>query len=350
MFSRMKEARINDIHFRHDEASGLKAMIAIHNTHRGPALGGCRCIPYDHTQDAVEDAIELARGMSYKAALAGLDLGGGKAVIMEPPNDYDREALFKAFGRFVEELGGRYITAMDSGTMLQDMDWIATETRHVTCTSHCGDPSPYTARGVFASIKACLSSSDALPDTLQGLRVAVQGVGNVGFELCRLLHEVGAHIQIADIDDDRLSRCAESFGATIVPSDQILKSECDILSPCGLGHILTKELIPQLRCYAIAGSANNQLATPDAGLSLYRQGILYAPDYLINAGGLIFVAMNYEGKQEPEIHQRVDELGDTLLKLFRRQEQSGEPSSLIADRMAEQILYGDPERPQPDMG
>lgn len=348
MFSRMKEKQISDIHFRHDEASGLKAIIAIHSTHRGPALGGCRCIPYDHTENAVEDAIKLARGMSYKAALAGLNLGGGKAVIMEPPAGYDREALFKAFGRFVEELGGRYITAMDSGTMLQDMDWIATETQHVTCTSHCGDPSPYTARGIFAAIKACLSSSDALPDTLQGLRVAVQGVGNVGFELCRLLHEAKAQILVSDIDEERLHRCVGSFGATILPPDQILRSECDILSPCGLGHILTKELIPQLRCYAIAGSANNQLETPDVGLSLYRQGILYSPDYLINAGGMIFVAMSHEGKQESDIYQRVDELGDTLLTLFRRQEQSGEPSSRIADKMAEQILYGNPETPDPD--
>ncbi|WP_461538310.1 Leu/Phe/Val dehydrogenase [Spongorhabdus nitratireducens] len=340
MFSRMKEAQINDIHFRHDKPTGLKAMIAIHSTRRGPALGGCRCIPYDHTEDALADAIDLARGMSYKAALAGLDLGGGKAVIMEPAEAYDREALFKAFGRFVEELGGRYITAMDSGTMLQDMDWISTETRHVTCTSHSGDPSPYTARGVFAAIKACLQASDALPDTLQGLRVAVQGAGNVGFELCRLLHEAGAQLQVADIDEERRQCCIDAFGANTVPVDQILTTECDILSPCGLGHILTEELIPKLRCSAIAGSANNQLAGPEVGLALYRQGILYAPDYLINAGGLIFVAMSHEGQSEADIYHRVDELGDTLLKLFHRQEQSGEASSLIADRMAEQILYG----------
>ena len=341
MFRQITEARMNDIHVKYDERSGLKSIIAIHNTRRGPSLGGCRFIPYSSFDDAVTDAIRLAQGMSYKAALAGLELGGGKSVIMEPEGDYDRQELFKAFGRFVEELGGRYITAMDSGTRVSDMDAIATQTAHVTCTSTSGNPAPSTARGVYYGVLATLKAHPDLGESLNGLTVAVQGLGNVGYALCQLLHRDGAKLVVSDINEEKVSQCIQEFGAKAVSPEEIHSVPCDIFSPCGLGGILNPESIPQLQCGAVAGSANNQLLTPGCGELIFQKDILYAPDYLINAGGLIFVAMSHYQKSESELNHRIQCIGDTLLQIFSRQQQQNEPASLIADHMAEAMLFSD---------
>lgn len=341
MFRQITEARMNDIHIKHDEHSGLKSIIAIHNTRRGPSLGGCRFIPYPSFDDAVTDAIRLARGMSYKAALAGLDLGGGKSVIMHPEGDYDRTELFKAFGRFVDELGGRYITAMDSGTKVSDMDTIATRTRHVTCTSSSGNPAPSTAKGVYYGILSTLKAHKAFGNTLKGMTIAVQGLGNVGYALCQLLHRGGARLIVSDIDETKVEQCIREFGARGVSPEEIHSVPCDIFSPCGLGGVLNETSIEQLQCAAVAGSANNQLLTEACGEQLFNKGILYAPDYLINAGGLIFVSMAYYQKSHRELNLRIKGIGETLLQIFRRQQQQQEPASLIADQMAEAMLFGD---------
>ncbi len=339
MFRQITEARVNDLHFKNDEESGLRSIIAIHNTRRGPALGGCRIIPYKSSEDAVIDAIRLAKGMSYKAALAGLDLGGGKAVIMEPPEPYDRKKLISAFGRFVEELNGRYITAMDSGTSVADMDTIRSYTPHVSCTSSSGNPAPYTALGVFYGIRACLKAHPEFEDSLNGIRVAIQGLGNVGYALCQLLHQNGAQLYVSDIDESKVSQCISEFGATGIDVNEVHKTPCEIFSPCGLGGSLNEQTISQLQCGIVAGSANNQLMTPECGQMMFQRDIMYAPDYLINAGGLIFVAMSHQGRSESELNRRVETIEQTLLQIFRREQQSGEPSCLIADHMAEAILF-----------
>lgn len=341
MFRQIAEARINDLHCKFDEDSGLKSVIAIHSTRRGPALGGCRIIPYASSDEAITDAIRLARGMSYKSALAGLDLGGGKAVIMEPEGDYDRKALFEAFGRFLNELGGRYATAMDSGTTVADMDTIASQSPHVTCTSSFGSPATFTAEGVYYGVLACLKAHPSLPDNLKGLRVAVQGLGNVGYSLCERLSNDGAQLIVTDINQDRVDQCVREFGARAVAPDEIYSVPCDLFSPCGLGGILNSDTIGGLQCAAIAGSANNQLLTEEDGIALFDREILFAPDYLINAGGLIFVAMTYLQGSQSDMHRRLSGIHDTLLEIFSRQNQAGLPASVIADQMAEAIVYGD---------
>ncbi|MTI13573.1 Glu/Leu/Phe/Val dehydrogenase family protein [Sansalvadorimonas verongulae] len=340
MFAEMKNTRTSELHLWADEATGLQAVIAINSTTRGAALGGCRLFSYKSTDDAIHDAIRLARGMSYKAALAGVEQGGGKAVIMAPREIHDREALFKAFGRFVHSLGGRYIAAMDVGTQTSDMDTIASITPHVACTSKGGDPAPYTALGVFNSIKTTLQASSALPDDISGARIAVQGLGNVGFALCELLSNAGAELVVSDIDSAKVTRCEQVFGARSVPPSAILSVECDVFSPCGMGGIIQADTVKDLSCRAVVGSANNQLATPEAGLALHRQGILYAPDYLVNAGGLIHASLSHRGKTPAEINERIHGVAETLSQIFKRHKTSGEPVSLIADRMAEHILYG----------
>lgn len=341
MFRQMTEARMNDLHFKFDEETGLKSIIAIHNTRRGPALGGCRIIPYSSSDEALTDAMRLARGMSYKAVLAGLNLGGGKSVIMEPEGSYDRRALFAAFGRFIDELGGRYITAMDSGSRVGDMDTIAHHTRHVTCTSDSGNPAPLTAEGVFYGIKATLKAHSDLSDNLNGVRVAVQGLGNVGFALCHMLHREGAELLVADIDQKKVDHCIQQFSAKQVATDEIHAMPCEIFSPCGLGGILNKDTIPQLQCAAVAGSANNQLLNDSDGLTLFERDILYAPDYVINAGGLIFVAMSHFGHSQNEMKHRIQGIEETLLQIFSHQQQKMLPSSLIADQLAETELFDD---------
>ena len=339
MFSVMENAGVSDLHFKCDKTSGLKAIVGIHNTGRGPALGGCRFIHYNDSDEAITDAVRLARGMSFKAALAGLEQGGGKSVIMMPSGHFDRERLFKTFGQFINELGGRYIAAMDSGTTVADMDAIAAVSPHVTCTSQHGSPAPYTAHGVYLGIRSCLKFCPDLPEKLAGVHVAVQGLGNVGWELCERLHRDGAQLTVTDIDSALMEQAVQAFSAECVLPDDIYNVACDIFSPCGLGAIINRDTVQKLNCRIVAGSANNQLVTPEMGLGLHRQGILYAPDFIINAGGLIYVSLAHAGKSHSEIEQRIAGIEQTLGQLFLRQEQSGEPVSLITDRMAEDVLY-----------
>ncbi len=338
MFQRLKAHKVSDLHFKYDPDHGLKAIIAIHDTRKGPALGGCRFLHYNSADDAVNDALRLAKGMSYKAVMAKLPQGGGKSVIMKPNGHFNRQELFTAFGRFVEELNGRYITAIDSGTTATEMDIVSQQTRHVTSTSHEDNPSIYTAQGVFEGIKAAVASKLRQQD-LKGIRVAVQGLGNVGYPLVQSLHHAGAKLIISDINSDRLTQVATEFGATAVAPDDIYGVDCDVFSPCGLGAIVNHHTLPQFKCQIIAGSANNQLATEQDGLHLFERGILYAPDYVINGGGLIYASLHHLNRPDAEIANKTSEIAHTLTEIFSEAESQHKPSSEVADQIAQQRLY-----------
>jgi len=339
MFDKIEQARLSELHFKVDDSSELKAIIAIHSTKLGPSLGGCRCIEYDSDEAAIDDVIRLARGMSYKAALAKVPQGGGKAVILKPREIADRGALYRAFGKFVNELGGRYITAVDSGTTLDDMDQVARVTPFCSGSHGDGlDPSPMTALGVLAGMKAAAYHKFGNAD-LSGRIIAIQGVGNVGFALAELLHKEGARLLVSDIDLVKVESVHRTFGAEPITAEHYFDSECDILAPCGLGGVLNDTTIPNLRCKVIAGSANNQLAEPRHGLQLHEMGILYAPDYVLNAGGLIKVSLGHLNKTQQTIKTKTWGIGETLLHIFERSKDEDLPPSLIADQMAEDILY-----------
>ncbi|MEB3701540.1 Glu/Leu/Phe/Val dehydrogenase [Candidatus Bealeia paramacronuclearis] len=326
--------------FCNDEETGLKAIIAIHNTNRGPALGGCRMWNYVDEQEAVTDALRLSRGMTYKAAIANLKLGGGKAVIIGNSKRDKSPELFRAFGRFVERLGGDYITAEDVGTSVQDMSYIHDTTSHVvgldlSIQGGSGDPSPLTALGVFQSIKAAVAYK-LEQSSLEGVTVAVQGLGHVGQHLCALLKEAGANLIITDIDAESLKICAEKFKAKTVAPHEIYGIQADVFSPCALGAVINDETIPLFKFPIIAGAANNQLARAEHGEIITEKGILYAPDYVVNAGGLISVS--YEGPNfDPDVVRRhVEEIHDTLLVIFRKAEERGISTSDAADLLAEE--------------
>ncbi len=327
-----------ELHFKVDEASGMKAIIAIHNTKLGPSLGGCRFIEYPDTQHAIDDAMRLARGMSYKSALANLPLGGGKSVIIKPKTSFDRQAYMHRFGEFVNDLGGRYITALDSGTQLSDMDIIAEHTPFVaSLTSHNGDPSPSTARGVFRGIQAAVLFKMGR-DKLNGLHIAIQGLGHVGFALARHLHDLGVRLTVADINQELVKQAVIEFGATAVSTDDIHKVPCDVFAPCALGAIINDLSITQLQTSIIAGGANNQLAHTYHGQRLHDQGILYAPDYVINAGGVIFAAGKYLNTPEARVNEQIDLVRTTLIDVFTRAEKENTSTSEIADLMAQEKL------------
>ena len=341
LFGHLKAYDYGEVHFSHDKATGLKAIIAIHDSRLGPALGGCRFLPYDTDEDALVDALRLARGMTYKAALAGLAHGGGKSVLIRPKQHFDRVALFRAFGRFVDNLGGHYITAEDSGTGLEDMEIIRGVTKSVTgvdvANGGSGDPSPFTAlgvrRGIEASVKAKLGR-----DSLEGVHVAVQGVGHVGYHLCKELHQQGAKISVADVDPLKAERATREFGATVVPLDKIFHTACDVIAPCALGSALNDSTIPHLVAKIVAGAANNQLAQPRHGDDLHARGILYAPDYAINAGGLVNVAQEVLGYDAAKSRTKTLEIYDTIHEIADRSAKTGTPTYRIADMMVEEKL------------
>ena len=339
MFNQMEGARLEALHLAQDPVTGLRAIIAIHDTRLGPALGGCRYLAYPDDDSALRDAIRLAQGMSYKAALAGLPHGGGKAVILRPAHVPDRAALFEAFGRMVETLGGRYITAVDSGTSSLDMDCVALHTRHVTSTQAAGDPSPCTALGVFAGIRASALARLG-SDDLEGLRIAVQGLGNVGYALAEQLAAAGAELLVSDLDPGRVQLAVEQLGAHPVASDALLTTPCDILAPCGLGGVLNAQSAPQLRCAVVAGAANNQLASPDIADLLEARGILYAPDYVINSGGLIHVALRHRGDDMPAITAHLARIGQRLTDIYAHAQADKRSPARVADALAERLLYG----------
>ena len=309
-----------------DDQSGLRAIIAIHSTALGPALGGTRFYPYDNEEAALIDVLRLAKGMTYKAAAAGLDLGGGKAVIIGDPRRDKNEELLRAYGRYVEALAGRYITAEDVGTALEDMDVVRRETRWVTGCSHTyggsGDPSPVTAYGVLHGMKA--SALEVFGDpSLEGRTVALQGVGKVGHALCGYLVEAGAKVVIGDIDVDNLARAVSDFGVETAPLDKIHALEVDIFAPCALGGVINDDTISELRCKIIGGSANNQLARDEHGEKLRDLGILYAPDFVINAGGLINVEDELRGYDRARAMHRVEGIYKQLQLIFAMASERG---------------------------
>ncbi len=305
--------------FCSDDQSGLRAIIAIHSTALGPGLGGTRFYPYESEDQALVDVLRLSQGMTYKAAAAGLDVGGGKAVIIGDPKRVKNEELLRAYGRFVETLGGRYITAEDVGTSLEDMDTVRRETRWVTGCSHTyggsGDPSPVTAYGVFQGMKACLLEAFGDSD-LAGRSVALQGVGKVGYALCSHLAEAGAKVTIADVDVDNLGRAVSNFGVETASLDEIHKLDVDIFAPCALGGVVNDDSLSELRCRIIAGAANNQLAREEHGEKLRDLGILYAPDFVINAGGLINVEDELRGYDRGRAMKSVEGIYKQLQHVF----------------------------------
>ena len=341
LFAAMGAYDYGEVHVRRDGPSGLQAIVAIHDSRLGPALGGCRFIHYADEASAFTDALRLARGMTYKAAVAGLKHGGGKSVLIRPAGSFDRVALFRAFGRFIADLGGRYITAEDSGTGLEDMEVIRMQTKFVTGVdpSHggSGDPSPFTALGVRRGIEACVKHR-LKRDSLDGVTVAVQGVGHVGYQLCKELSVAGAKLTVSDVDPSRAERARAEFSATVVPNDSIFDVAADVLAPCALGSALNDQTVPRLKVKIVAGAANNQLAEPKHGEMLATRGIVYAPDYVINAGGLVNVAQEVIGYKADVARARTMEIYGTILEIVQQAERDGIPSNRVADRMAEDIL------------
>jgi leucine dehydrogenase len=329
--------------FGHDAGTGLRAIIAIHSTVLGPAAGGCRMWPYENTAEAVADVLRLSRGMSYKNAMAGLPLGGGKAVIIGDSRKLKSPQLFEAFGRFVDSFGGRYITAEDVGTTTNDMSNVRHVTRYVAGLGAApgeagGDPGPKTALGVFLGIKAAVRFRLGRAD-LAGLRVAVQGVGGVGYHLCRLLAAEGARLHVADVRAAALARVCEEFGALAVAVDEVLSLDVDVLAPCALGAVLNGQTIPKLRARIIAGAANNQFAQGQDGSALQGAGILYAPDYVINAGGIISVSREYHGgASEAQVISDIQAIPGRLTEIFERARRENRTTNAVADQMARERL------------
>lgn len=329
--------------FARDPCSGLRAIIAIHNTKRGPALGGCRMWPYANEDEALTDALRLARGMTYKAAMLGLDFGGGKAVLMGDPGKDKSDALLRAFGRLVHSLGGRYHTAEDVGMTVADMDIVRLETPFAHgLADGTGEPSAATAFGVFVGIEAAVEHRLGL-ERLKGLRVAVQGLGSVGYRLCRYLAEEGVRLLVADVDAEKVARVRAEFGATPVDPAAIHATPVDVFSPCALGAVVNDRTIAEIKARIIAGAANNQLAEPRHGAALMARGILYAPDYVINAGGLIDVANEGPDYDPNKALDQVECIRERLGEIFRRAARDGLATDRVADAMAEEN-FRTPER------
>ena len=322
----------------HDKASGYRGIIAVHDTTLGPALGGTRFWHYATDEEAIVDALRLARGMTYKNAVAGLNLGGGKSVIIGNNRTPNREMLFRAHGRFVDSLGGRYVTAEDVGTSTGDMDFVHMETDYVAgLAGASGDPSPVTAHGVFRAIQASAYQRWG-SDSLEGKTVAVQGCGNVGHHLARELHRAGAKLVVTDIDPERVKRVVAETGARAVTIPEIYGQQADIFAPCALGAVINDETLAQLRVEIVAGAANNQLLDDRHGDLLEERGILYAPDYVANAGGVINVYSELAGWSRERSLRKADEIYHTVLKVFEIARQDAIPTYQAADRLAERRI------------
>ena len=335
------DSEYEEVVFFHDPPTGLRAIVAIHSTTLGPALGGTRFYPFDSEDDALHDVLRLARGMTFKAAAAGLDLGGGKAVIVGDPKRIKTEELLRAYGRFIETLGGRYITAEDIGTSRADMDLVHRETRYVTGISPelggSGDPSPVTAYGVLLGMRACAEEAWG-EHSLSGRRVAIQGVGKVGYHLVKHLVDEGAQVVVSDVDVDAVGRAVRDFGVETADSDKIHGLECDIFAPCAMGAVIRDDTIPSLKCRVVAGSANNQLERPEHGEILAEQGIVYAPDYVINAGGLINVADELQGYNADRAKARVEGIYRNVREIFEIARDRHISTSAAADAFASERI------------
>ncbi|HEY0021429.1 MAG TPA: Glu/Leu/Phe/Val dehydrogenase [Longimicrobium sp.] len=338
LFSLMGEHDHEQVVFCQEPSCGYKGIIAIHNTVLGPALGGTRFWNYNNDQEAFVDSLRLSRGMTYKASVAGLNLGGGKSVILGDPRSTNREEIFRAHGRFVETLKGRYITAEDVGTSVDDMEFVAMETEHVTGRAQTsGDPSPVTAYGVYRGIKAAAMAKYG-SDSLSGKRVTVQGVGHVGYSLCQNLASEGARLVVTDIDQERVQRIVHEFGAEAVAPDAIYGVEADIYAPSALGATVNDDTIPLLKVDIVAGAANNVLGEARHGDDLHARGILYAPDYVINAGGLINVYGELNGWTAERSMRKAGDIYTTLLRIFELSANAGLPTYVAADRIAEERI------------
>ena len=331
------------VHYFHDAATGLRAIIAVHSTALGPGAGGCRRWEYASDDLALTDVLRLSRGMTYKNAIARLPFGGGKSVILADDTTPKSPELFHAFGRCVDSLGGRYITAEDVGCSVEDMRYVNAETNYVSGLPKSGDnaggdPSPVTAFGVFLGIRSAVKARLG-KESLEGIRVAVQGVGHVGLHLCHLLHDAGALLTVADVNRDHLMQASDELPVTVVSPTELLYSDVDVLAPCALGNIFTSVTIPKLKAKIIAGAANNQLATEADGARLAERDILYAPDYVINAGGIISVAHEYFGdSSEDHVKEAVERIPGRLDRIFSRSQETGKPTNVIADEVARKIV------------
>lgn len=336
-----KHGEHEEIIFCHDKSVGLKAIIAIHNTALGPALGGTRMWNYKNEDEALVDVLRLSKGMTYKAAAAGLNLGGGKAVIIGDPRTQKSEGLFRAFGQFVNSLNGKYITAEDVGTCEMDMEYIYMETPWVTGIPKdfggSGDPSPYTAHGVLMGIKASVKEK-LKSDSLKGVRIAVQGLGNVGSNLVKYLVQEGAEVTVTDIDQERVKRHVDQYKVRPAHPDEILFTECEVLSPNALGAVINDQTIGKLRCQIVAGGANNQLLEPRHGDDLKSKGILYAPDYVVNAGGLMNVFVELEGYSPDRAFDKTKKVYDNCMKVFEISKRDNIGTHTAADRSAEERI------------
>ncbi len=339
IFGPMNEFEHEQVMLCQDKDTGLKAIIAIHNTTLGPGLGGTRFYNYASESDALRDVIRLSRGMTYKAAISGLNLGGAKAVIIGDPNLLKSEGLFRRFGRFIENLNGKYITAEDVGTTTRDMEYIRMETKHVVGLPEIkgggGDPSPVTAYGVFMGMKASAKYVYG-SDSLNGKTVAIQGIGKVGFHLVERLHAEGAKIYVSDINDANLRRAAKDYNAIVVDGNDLFDLDVDIFAPCAMGAILNTSTINRLKCAIVAGAANNQLENEDEhGNMIKDKGIIYAPDFLINAGGLINVYSEYTGYNREIAMGQAENIYDTTLEILKTANREGIHSQKAAIMIAE---------------
>lgn len=326
---------------REDAPTGLRAIIALHSTRLGPAAGGCRHWVYTDSASALDDALRLSQGMSFKNALADIPFGGGKSVILGERGKSLSTRQLEVFGSWVDELGGRYVTAEDVGMHVADMRIVARSTRYVSGLGTAGiggDPSPRTAEGVLVGMQAAVRARLGR-DSLEGVRVALQGLGNVGFHLATLLTQHGARLWVADISGDRVERAVKGLGAEEIAVDDVLTSDVDVVAPCALGGAIDAHTARHLRAAVVAGAANNQLASDDMGDVLSRRGVLYAPDYVINAGGVISVAAEYLGKDDPAwVDSRIAGIADRVQAIFERAAASGEATSRIADELARERL------------
>ncbi len=343
LFEEMRTHDFQEVLFCNDNASGLRAIIAIHDTTLGPALGGVRMRPFATEEEALEDVLRLARGMTYKAAISGVNLGGGKSVIIGDSRTQKTEALLEALGRFINGMGGRYIAGQDIGTDSHDMAVIRRETPHVSCVHEkvggAGDPSFATAYGVTAGIRAVLKAATG-NDTLSSRRIAIQGLGHVGYHVARYCHEAGAKLIVTDVMTEPLEQAATEFDAEVVNSDRIYEVECDVFAPCSTGAVINDDTIPRLRCQGVAGAANNVLAEPRHGTTLMERGIVYGPDYLVNSGGLIRCQEDVRGSavDDEQVLQRVSRIYDQTLDVISAAQRRGISTSEAADQIAEERL------------
>jgi len=342
IFDEISRREHEQVVFCSDQKVGLRAIIAVHNTTLGPALGGTRMWTYATEDDALQDVLRLSRAMTYKASIAGLNLGGGKAVIIGDAAKDKTEGLFRTYGRFVETLGGRFITSADVGTEVRDLEWIRMETRHVTGVSPAlggsGDPSIVTGFGVYMGMKACAHEAFG-SDSLKGRKIAVQGAGKVATYLCKHLAEEGAELYVTDIDEEKAKTSAKRFSGRYVQPEKILELETDIVAPCALGGILNDETIPKLKCKIVAGGANNQLLDETRhSRMLAERNILYAPDYAINSGGLMSVGNELTGGGEQRALKQAEGIYDILLRIFATSKSEKIPTSAAANKLAEQRI------------